>query len=317
METKDIEKFDPTTAELKKMVEATKDLTATDLADPAQLAIVREKRIEFKKARVNIEKTGKALREDALKFQRDVIAKEKELIAIIEPEETRLAAIEEEAKVLAIRKERIEKLPARKERLSKIAHFEPVSDDFLLELDAVQFEAFFNDATARSNEHQRRLDEEKARAAEEARLEAARKDQERIDAENEAKRIEQEKKDAELRAREDAIKAEEQRIAHEKEVREAEERAKRETEERMKREAEEKAAREKAEAEAKAKAEAEAKAKAEAEAAAEKARREKQEKYRAFRASHGWTAETAADFKEEVMTDGSVHLYKKVGVFTK
>ena len=313
MDTKDIEKFDPTTAELKKMVEATKDLTATDLADPAQLAIVREKRIEFKRARVNIEKTGKALREDALKFQKDVIAKEKELIAIIEPEETRLAAIEEEAKALAIRKERIEKLPTRKERLSQIKHFKAVPDDVLLELDAVQFEAFFNAAVAHSNELERQIAAEDARKAEEARVAAAKADQARIDKENEAKRLEQEKKDAELRAREDAIKAEEARIAHEKEV----ERVKKETEERMKREQAEKEAREKAEAEAKAKAEAEAKAQAEAEAAAEKARREKQEKYRAFRAGHGWTAETASDFKEEVMTDGSVHLYKKVGVFTK
>ena len=97
MDTKDLEKFDPTVAELTAMVAKTKKLKATDLEDKAQLAIVKENRIVLKKARVQIEKRGKELREDALKFQRAVIAKEKELIAIIEPEEDRLEAIEQEA----------------------------------------------------------------------------------------------------------------------------------------------------------------------------------------------------------------------------
>lgn len=42
------------------------------------------------KTRTNIEKTGKAAREDATAFSKAVIAMEKDLIAIIEPEETRV-----------------------------------------------------------------------------------------------------------------------------------------------------------------------------------------------------------------------------------
>lgn len=316
IDEKELEKFDPTGAELKKMVEATKDLTATDLKDPAQLAIVREKRIEFKKARVNIEKIGKSLRDDANAFNKKVLTREKELIAIIEPEEERLAAIEEEAKQLAIREERMLKLPARKERLAAIKYNSPITDEALLDMDGAQFEAYFNAMTAHSLEREREDARIEAEKAEEKRKEEARIEQERIDAENKAKREEQEKKEAELKAREDAVKEEERRIAHEKEVKEAEERAKKETEERLKKEAAEKEAREKAEAEAKAKAEAEAKAKAEKEAADEKKRREKQEEYRKFRTDHGWTPETAGDFKEEV-SDTEVVLYKKVGVFKK
>jgi len=312
MDTKDIERFDPTKAELTAMVEATKNLTATDLKDPAQLAIVKAKRIEFKKARVNIEKIGKGLRDEANAFNKAVLTKEKELIAIIEPEEDRLAAIEEEAKALAIREERMERLPARKDRLAAIKYNAPITDEALLDMDGIQFEAYFNAMTAHSLERERADAAEADRIAEEKRQEEARKEQEKRDAEDKAKREAQEKKDAELKAREDAVKAEETRIAHEKEV----EAAKKETEERMKREAAEKEAREKAEAEAKAKAEADAKAAKEKADAEEKKKREKQEAYRTFRAGHGWTPETAGDFKEEV-GETEVVLYKKVGVFTK
>lgn len=45
------------------------------------------------KARTTITKTGKAAREDAAAFQKAVIAEEKALIAITEPEETRLLAL--------------------------------------------------------------------------------------------------------------------------------------------------------------------------------------------------------------------------------
>ena len=305
IDEKELEKFDPTKAELTKIVEATKNLTATDLKDPAQLAIVREKRIEFKKARVNIEKIGKSLRDDANAFNKAVLAKEKELIGIISPEEDRLAAIEQEAKDLAIREERLLKLPARKDRLAAIKYNSPITDEALLDMDGVQFEAYFNAMTAHSLERERADAEAAAREAEEKRQEEARKEQEKRDAEDKKKREAQEKKEAELKAREDAVKEEERRIAHEKEVKEAEERARKEAEDRLKREAEEKAAKEKAEKEAAEKAEAE-----------EKKKREKQEAYRAFRAEHGWTPETAGDFKEEV-SETEVVLYKKVGVFAK
>ena len=115
MDTKDIERFDPTKEVLQQLVLKTQSITATDLKDKAQLEVVKQNRIELKKARVQIEKTGKAMRDDANAYSKAVIAKEKELIGIISPEEDRLKAIESEAEELAIREERMKKLPERKE----------------------------------------------------------------------------------------------------------------------------------------------------------------------------------------------------------
>ncbi len=219
MENKDLEKFDPSVAELTKMVLATKGITATDLKDKAQLAIVRENRIALKNARVKITKIGKDLRDDANKFASAVIAKEKSLIAIIEPEEDRLEAIEEEAKALIIREERLEKLPARKERLTAIDNRTKwATDDELLEMDSTQFETFFNQCVAENNENLRvqALEEQ----AEKERI--AKQEQDERDAKIKA---EQDKKQAELDAKEKKIaderakiEKEKLEIAHKKEV---------------------------------------------------------------------------------------------------
>lgn len=287
-----LEKFDPTVATLQAMVEKTKDLKATDLKDKTQLETVRKARIDLKKTRVAIEKYGKDLRDDANKFSKAVIAKEKELIGIIEPEEDRLKAIEEEAEKLAIREERLEKLPARKERLAAIGDNVEVSDEDLLLMDANDFEGYFNARTA----DKLKADKEKAEADQRARDEEIRKENER--------------KEAEIKAREDAAREkeeanarEEARLKAEKEAREREEKAREEEREKA-RLAEEK----RLEDEKRAKEEA---AKKEAE---EKARLEKAERYRNWRAQFGWTEATRADFKEEKVGD-TVVLWKKVDTF--
>src|SRR5260370_38000405 len=110
-----IEKFSPTKAELATM--AAEAQAITQEAAPQK---IREMRIALKKARTTITKIGKELREDAVAFQKAVISKEKELIAIIEPEEDRLEEIEAEAESIREREERREFLPRRKERLLAI-----------------------------------------------------------------------------------------------------------------------------------------------------------------------------------------------------
>jgi len=287
-----LEKFDPTVATLQAMVEKTKDLKATDLKDKTQLETVRKARIDLKKTRVAIEKYGKDLRDDANKFSKAVIAKEKELIGIIEPEEDRLKAIEEEAEKLAIREERMEKLPARKERLAAIGDGVEVSDEDLLLMDANDFEGYFNARTA----DKLKADKEKAEADQRARDEEIRKENER--------------KEAEIKAREDAAREkeeanarEEARLKAEKEAREREEKAREEEREKARKEEEERLEREKRAKEEAAKKEAE-----------EKARLEKAERYRNWRAQFGWTEATRADFKEEKVGD-TVVLWKKVDTF--
>ena len=77
-------------------------------------------RISLKMARVLILKTGKQAREDAIKFQKEVIAKEKELVELIEPEETRLGALQDAVD----RQKEIEKQAkdaAERERVAAVA----------------------------------------------------------------------------------------------------------------------------------------------------------------------------------------------------
>jgi hypothetical protein len=217
--------FDPTVEELNKMVEVTKDITATDLKDKAQLKVVREARIALKNARVTISKKGKEMRDGALAYQRAVIAKENELIGIISPEEERLESIEDEAKAIALREERMAILPERKARLDAIGDGVEVSDEYILDLDEVKFESYATNRQALKNaadqnkieadrvanelEKQRLENEKNAREREEkarqeererAEEEAARKEKERI--ENEAlQKAEQERREREEQER--------------------------------------------------------------------------------------------------------------------
>lgn len=256
MNEKELENFSPKLAELKALVESTKSINADDLEDPKQLKIVKESRIQLKNARVAIEKAGKALREDALKFQKAVIAKEKELIAIIEPEEIRLESIEDEAKKIGIRKARIEALPYRKERIARIGKYaKPASDEEIIEMDPNEFEAHIN-AVNSSALAEERQEMDKNRLIEDARIKA-----------------EQDKKQAELDLQQKKLDEEARKIQQQKDIAAAEEKARIETADRMKREQEEKDRKDKEKRDSEAKAAAD-------KIAAEKAEAKRKEKER-------------------------------------
>lgn len=278
MEELNIEKFDPTVADLQKLVAVTSQVVVTDIDDKGQLEAVKKNRISLRDARVAITKRGKELREDALKFQKAVIAKEKELIAIIEPEEDRLKAIEEEVKQRKLRAERIALLPERKKRLAEIGDGKDYSDkdELLIGMDASEFQAYLN-----------------ARVADK----------------NEAERAENERKARELREKEEAIE-------REKQAREREEKARQEERERIEREQREKAEREerekKAEEERKAREE-EARLRREEQ---ERKEREENERYQGWLRQNGYTEEGAHLFliKEE---GEEVVLYQRVSTYKK
>lgn len=300
---KDLQKFNPTVAELTAMVEATKGITVTDLADAKQLEVVKKNRLGLRDARVKIEKIGKELRADAITFQKAVIAKEKELIGIIGPEEDRLSNIEEEAKTIALKKEREMKLPGRKQRIADLGeHFE-TADEHLLSLDDTQFEAYFNERVATKNERDR--------TANEAKLEADRKEAERVQAEKDAAaekvRLEAQAKidadRAKLEADQRAHDEEKKKLENEKLAREREEKARVDERVRLEQEAKDKKAKEEQD-----------KLDVEKRAAEEKAKLEKQELYKQFRIDCGYTPETKSDFKEE-NTGTVIILWKKVGQF--
>ncbi len=222
----DLIKFDPTVDTLHKIIEKTSKITATDLSDEAQLAVVKENRIQLRDARITIEKQGKSMREDALKYQKDVIAREKELLAIILPEEDRLADIEHEAKAIKTRAARMELLPMRRQELSAIG-ISDIGDEALLDLDNDQFSEFLNKCKADFLDKQMaEVNAEKARLADEARLAQVRKD---------AEVAERNRVEAEAQRKVDAAKAESDRVirqTHEKEAQRKaqEEAAKREAE---------------------------------------------------------------------------------------
>lgn len=228
----DLTQFDPNVEKLTALVAESRDIVKVNLDDQAQLETVKRARIKLRDARVSIEKTGKAYREDALAYQRAVITKEKELIAIIEPEETRLKLFEKSAELAKERRLRVAQLPERRERLEKAGF--AVNESVILEMDSVAFEMHFNGLVAEKNQKER-------------------EEQERIARE----------KEAELKAREDALKAAENKIEEEKRAREREEKARQEERERIEHEAKEKAYREEIERAAKEKAEREAKEKLE------------------------------------------------------
>lgn len=295
METLDIEKFDPTVEELNRLVAVSSAIKSIDIEDKAQLEVVKKSRIELKTARVAITKKGKELREEALNFQRAVIAKEKELIAIIEPEEDRLQSIENEAKELQARKLRLDEMPFRKEELARIGDSVEVTDEELLSMDTEQFFAYRNERITAKHEADRLALEAKAQA---------------IKDEEERQQRERETQERERKAREEAQAEAERQLVLAKE--EAELRVQQEKAEAERRVI---AERERIEREQKEKAEREAAEKAEAERIAQEAQQklEKQKKYQAWLKANNYDENT----DKIINTEKEITLYRLVSSFTK
>jgi hypothetical protein len=272
MENLNIEAFNPTKAELARLVETTKKLELPDPFDVEQLVKIGDARKDLKKTRVTIEKTGKAMRDDANKFAKAVIAKEHELIDIIEPEEIRLEKLEEFAAMAKTKREREALLPERKRRIEAIKDGRPLpTDEELLEYDGPMFEGYYNTRVYDRNQKQ-----ERELAAEREKLDAERREADR----------KRELAEAEERGRREAQER------HERAEREAEERRQREETERA-----ERAERDRLAQEARERAEREA--------------LEADEKYQAFLKEFGWTEETAGLYRIE-RTETHVALYKHV-----
>lgn len=85
-----IEEFNPKKSELIELADSCKDLVIKDVDDINGYELVNTKRKELKNARVQITKIGKSLRDNAIKFQREVIAREKEFVGIVAPVEKKL-----------------------------------------------------------------------------------------------------------------------------------------------------------------------------------------------------------------------------------
>ncbi len=84
-------KFSTTREQLKALAATSTSLVKVDTDD--NLAAAKAAKAKLQSTRVAIEKTGKAARDDANKFGKAVIAKERELIGLISPEEERLQGL--------------------------------------------------------------------------------------------------------------------------------------------------------------------------------------------------------------------------------
>ena len=233
-----------------KEIEALKEkygtLTLTDLNDKKQLALIATGRKEFKAARVGVEKFMKSVRDGANAFSKSVIAKEKEIVALIEPEEARLQAEED-------------KYNAEVERLAEIKRQEEeqvfnhrvsglVGVGFVLTANgytlhectltlneirlmgksdwdnltygeikkahekqlAIEAEAKRLEEERIAEENRLREENDRLKREEALRLEVQRQEQEAKEAEQRKRQEELERKEAEMRQREEKIQAEEQ-----------------------------------------------------------------------------------------------------------
>ena len=267
--------FDETKAALIPLVEASARIVG--ISNGAGYAEAQSARMKLRNTRVEIEKRGKAAREDATAFSKAVIAKEKELVAVIAPEEDRLQTLQDEWDA-AIAREKAAKAEAERLRVLNIR----------LTIDAVRglpLQAV-GATSAQIAELINRANTPLGIDAQEFEVEAKRAQQEAVDRLTAAHaaavadeiRREEERKEREAEAaRLAAERAELERLRAEQAKREADERAKLAAE----REAEEKR---QAEARA-AQIEADRKAAAEREAAAEAGRQKVAEELRMQRAA--------------------------------
>lgn len=104
----------------KKLVDLAKQATEiVAIKDKVTYDQCHGTRMSLKRARISIEQTGKTAREDAQAFSKAVIAEEKRLIGIIEPEETRLQGIQD-AHDAEVERRKAAAAQAERERVERI-----------------------------------------------------------------------------------------------------------------------------------------------------------------------------------------------------
>lgn len=142
-----IEVFSPKKNELIDLAKKYQDLKIIDINDKDGYKIVDVARKDLKTKRVEIQKTGKDLRAEAVAFQKRVIAVENELVSLIEPIEKDLQTKQEHINNLKIKQERLLVLPERLARLEALNI--NLHEDFILEINDMDFDKYINNETTR------------------------------------------------------------------------------------------------------------------------------------------------------------------------
>ena len=135
---------------------------------------VHKARMDLRALRVGITKTGEELRKETTAFNKAVIAKEKELVAKIEPTERHLEALEVAIDDQRERESRMKHLPDRKAKLKDVGA--EMDDDDILDLDTAQFNALLETERAkRIREKELELEAREKKLKDEERKETERK----------------------------------------------------------------------------------------------------------------------------------------------
>lgn len=154
--------FNPTKAEIQATVAEVENLTIAGVEDVAGYEAVKAGKKRLADYRIKITKYGKEQREEAIKWQREVLRQENELLAMISPTESalkaKMEAIDQEKK----RAERAILLPSRKKMLEEV-NVVVASDEILLDMNEAQFSIFFAEAKRQAMEEQERVKAEEER----------------------------------------------------------------------------------------------------------------------------------------------------------
>ena len=213
-------------------------LTVKNPQDVEGYEQVHQARMDVKNRRVEVEKTRKKLKQDALDYGRAVDAEAKRITGLLEPVENYL---QEQEDIVAKEKERIKKEEEEKEKqriqqridrlfalgitFNNINYQLPFACEYSVPSAIIntcpdeQFDEIFNKFQLLiDNEKKRLADEEAKKKEEEEKLAAQKAEQEkeaqRLAALAEEQRIKEEK----LKAEQDAITKEKERIQHEKDI---------------------------------------------------------------------------------------------------
>ena len=232
---------------LKALAEQFQGLTVAGLEDKDGFDKLRKARITLKNERVSIKNAAEELRAPAVKWQKKVIEREKQLVTIIEPVEDELHAEEKRIDVLKeeARKQK-EMLEAKilQDRLNALAQYNFAADwvevkhmtddqfdEMLAHAKNLHEEELKRQAELKAEEERKRKEEEEClrlereeltrqRAEQEAReAELQRQEQERIAAERkrqEGIRKEEEERQAAIRVEREKLEAERRAIEEEK-----------------------------------------------------------------------------------------------------
>jgi len=151
--------FDPNVGQMKAIVKESKKVTLRGeplTATPKEYNEIKDTRKALVKARTAITKIGKREREDAIKYQREVIAYERSLIAITAPEEKRLKDLEESIKSARLWEVRKEAMVSRLERLEQIGDDIVIPAEEIVVMSSVEFEAYYNERVGNYNNEMRK-----------------------------------------------------------------------------------------------------------------------------------------------------------------